>query len=168
MIRFARTSADGTATEVLTLCRITSGPGRGKYVGQVTTGPDMGDDFVCLFDIHAADDLASLPIVGRTWEAVETAPLAAIEALAQWDLAGTCVVERLPEDAEALAALRTLRPAGWRRVVRSALRAAGTVAGAARVLGVDRRSLERWIAEVPALAEGIDLPGRGRPKRAKG
>jgi len=65
-----------------------------------------------------------------------------------------------------LTALRIVDPAAWRMKVREALRAEGTIPGAAAVLGIGRSTLFRWVDEDPALREGITLPDRpGRPRK---
>ena len=64
-----------------------------------------------------------------------------------------------------LSALRIADPARWRATVRAALRAEGTIPGAAASLGVARGTLFRWIAADPAevvddlVAEDADEPG---------
>jgi hypothetical protein len=69
--------------------------------------------------------------------------------------------------APALGALRLLHPDQWRARIRAALAAAGSTRAAAPTLGVGLRTLERWVAEVPALAEGLELRGRGWEKGVK-
>lgn len=62
-----------------------------------------------------------------------------------------------PRDPQ-LSALRVAAPARWRARVRKALVAAGTIPGAAKALGINERTLYRWIADDPDLARGIELP----------
>lgn len=50
-------------------------------------------------------------------------------------------------------------------VLRDALAAAGSTVAAARALGVAPRTIQRAIAARPELREGIELRGRGRPRR---
>lgn len=69
--------------------------------------------------------------------------------------------------ARVLSALRIADPPAWRAKVRAALRAEGTLPGAAAALGVSRATLFRWVSEDPATREGIDLPDKPGP-RAKG
>lgn len=61
--------------------------------------------------------------------------------------------------------LRTNNPDEWREAVRKALEQAGTrgVIGAAEILGVSSRNVQRWVAEDPSLKKKLNLPGRGRP-----
>lgn len=66
-----------------------------------------------------------------------------------------------------LSALRIADPAAWRAKVRAALRAEGTVPGAAASLGVARGTLFRWLSDDPSVREGLDLPDKPGP-RAKG
>lgn len=54
-----------------------------------------------------------------------------------------------------LVALRAVDPAAWRREVAAVLLAQGEVAAAGRALGVARATLERWIAEEPALRAAL-------------
>lgn len=63
----------------------------------------------------------------------------------------------------ALAQLRDTDPAAWTQTVRAALEGAGSIGPAAAALGVGVSSLRRWIAQSPALAEGLDLAGPGNP-----
>lgn len=63
-----------------------------------------------------------------------------------------------------LSALRIADPAAWRLKVREALRAEGTIPGAATVLGVSRGTLFRWVTEDPTLKDGIDLPDKPGPR----
>lgn len=63
-----------------------------------------------------------------------------------------------------LSALRIADPAAWRAKVRAALRAEGSVPGAAATLGVGRATLFRWVNDDPALREGIDLPDKPGPR----
>lgn len=70
----------------------------------------------------------------------------------------------MPESSNrVLSALRIADPPAWRAKVRDALRAEGTVPGAAKVLGVGRTTLFRWLDAEPALREGIDLPDKPGP-----
>ena len=59
-----------------------------------------------------------------------------------------------------LVALRLTDPQGWERLVRGALERTLDTARAAQDLGVSRRTLQRWTAEVPALVAGLELPER--------
>ncbi|MDB4930081.1 MAG: hypothetical protein JWM10_2565 [Myxococcaceae bacterium] len=63
-----------------------------------------------------------------------------------------------------LSALRIADPAAWRAKVRTALRAEGTVPGAAASLGIARATLFRWVSEDPGVREGLDLPDRPGPR----
>lgn len=49
-------------------------------------------------------------------------------------------------------------------VIRCALVDHRSVPRAARALGVARRTLEKWLRITPALAAGVELPRRGRPR----
>lgn len=64
-----------------------------------------------------------------------------------------------------LVALRRADPARWARAVRAALRSRGTVAGAANVLAVERRTLQRWLAADESLSAGLAMAGPGRPSK---
>ena len=89
-IRWTRT--EGDSSEVLTLVRI---DGQDDLVIQVTTGPDIGDDFVGLYDL----DGDALPLLNRSWTAVDEAEVTAeqIEEIgASWAL-GLTLVERIVE-----------------------------------------------------------------------
>ncbi len=56
----------------------------------------------------------------------------------------------------------------WQRLVRDALDAAGSVTAAARLLGIGKGTLQRWITETPDLVVGITLPtGPGNPAFTK-
>jgi hypothetical protein len=54
-----------------------------------------------------------------------------------------------------LAALRIARPDEWRLAVEQAIRSSGSLNRAAFMLGVTRRSLNRWIADTPALQKMV-------------
>lgn len=57
-----------------------------------------------------------------------------------------------------LSALRVAKPAEFALKVRAALEQGGSVPAAAKQLGVTPRTLFRWIADAPALIEGLALP----------
>lgn len=64
-----------------------------------------------------------------------------------------------------MAALRLLHPVQWRAEVRAALRAAGTIRGAARALGVSAHMVAPWLDSDDDLAAGYERRGPGRPVR---
>lgn len=72
---------------------------------------------------------------------------------------------RVSPAARRLAALRVLHPEQWRAEVASAIRAHPDIGAAARALGVARRTLGAWVASDPAVADGVPLLRRGRPRR---
>ena len=73
---------------------------------------------------------------------------------------------KLAPNTRALDALRRVLPAEWRRKVRAALVAEGSIPLAADVLGVSVRTLVRWLALAPAIREGVKLPlARGKTSR---
>lgn len=67
-----------------------------------------------------------------------------------------------------LSAEKIASPTVWREKVRAALRAEGTIPGAAVVLDVSRPTLFRWLAEDRSLREGIDLPDAPGPRPKRG
>jgi hypothetical protein len=87
-VRFLRTERhEGGASEVLTVCRL----GR-RYVVQVTTGPEIGEDFVGLYDLDGERiNLAH----GQTWSVARRVPTRVADAVSGWDLGGEYYVERL-------------------------------------------------------------------------
>lgn len=64
-----------------------------------------------------------------------------------------------------LSALKVADPDAWRTKVRAALKAEGSIPGAAIALQVDRTTLFRWVREEPALKEGIELPEKPGPRK---
>lgn len=66
-------------------------------------------------------------------------------------------VARPSVHAARLSALRTLDAPSWRAHILAAIRAAGSVIGAARQLGVSHRSLCRWVASDAVLRAELDL-----------
>lgn len=67
-----------------------------------------------------------------------------------------------------IAVLRATGDLRWHRLVRDALDTAGSVTAAARLLGIGKGTLQRWITETPELVVGIDLPtGPGNPAFTK-
>lgn len=60
-----------------------------------------------------------------------------------------------------LGALRKQGDPSWRVYVRSALETSQSVGGAAKALGIPRRTLDRWLHEDPTLREGLSLPRPG-------
>lgn len=104
--RFTRRDQSDDASEVLTLVRITDGHLAGKrllcadldgreypYLIQVTTGPDLGDDFVGLYDL----DGDQVDAAGCSWEVVTEAPAEVIEQVETGWESGMWVVERIVE-----------------------------------------------------------------------
>lgn len=88
--RFTRTDRSDGASEVLTLVKLTSGPLAGKrfvsqdldgreypYLVQITTGPDVGDDFVGLYDL----DGDKVDVGNADWVTVAEAPAEVIEQI---------------------------------------------------------------------------------------
>jgi hypothetical protein len=99
-----RTDRSDDASEVLTLVRLTSGRLAGKgfasqdldgreypYLVQVTTGPDMGDDFVGLYDL----DGDKIDVGNADWVAVGKAPAEVIEQIENGWESGSSVVTRI-------------------------------------------------------------------------
>lgn len=64
----------------------------------------------------------------------------------------------------ALAALRHSDTAKWPRKIHRAIKAAGSLTVAAEALGMSYRTLLELTRTVPALTEGIELRGPGRPR----
>lgn len=87
-IRFTRTQED--STEILTVVRLDSGP----LAIEICAGPEIGDDFVGLYDLEDGTQLRT----GKcSWEVVDESELTAdrINAIAaDWET-GTSRVARL-------------------------------------------------------------------------
>lgn len=66
---------------------------------------------------------------------------------------------------ERLIALRVYDPAAWQARVQAVLREQRSRHRAAQVLGVSVDYVRRWVAQVPALGEGVAWRGPGRPKQ---
>ncbi len=66
-----------------------------------------------------------------------------------------------------LSAHREVSPIRWQATVRGALEKHRALVPAAKDLGVSKRTLQRWISEVPQLVSGLDLPTVGWPKGRK-
>jgi hypothetical protein len=97
--RFTRTDSDD-ASEVLTVVKLTSGKlfasqdldGREyPYLVQITTGPDVGDDFVGLYDL----DGDKVDVGNADWVTVAEAPAEVIEQIESGWESGSNVVERI-------------------------------------------------------------------------
>ncbi len=86
MIRWTRTDYTDGFSEVLTLCRV-----RGNYVIQITSGPDVGDDFVVLYNL----DRDQISLGNDTWEAVDEAPQEVLGEIEQNYKYGTWLVKRM-------------------------------------------------------------------------
>lgn len=101
--RFTRRDQSDDASEVLTLVRITDGHLAGKsfgcadlegqypYLVQVTTGPELGDDYVGLYTL----DGDQIDAAGCAWDVVKEAPAEVIEQVETGWERGTSVVERI-------------------------------------------------------------------------
>lgn len=88
--RWTRTDTDG-ASEILTLVKI---DGRDGLCVEICAGPEVGDDFVGLYDL----DGDQLSLGNCTWEAVDASeiPAAIVENFASdWE-SGSSTVTRLP------------------------------------------------------------------------
>ena len=92
MIRFLRT--DGDSSEVLTVVRIDRSRTirTGKLAIQITTGLDVGSDFVGLYNL---DDGEQLTTGNSDWSAVHDLPAAQIAQIEENWATGTSCVERL-------------------------------------------------------------------------
>lgn len=103
-IRFTRTDRADGAFEVLTLVRLTSGkfadenfPCAGldgreyPYLVEVCAGPNIGDDFIGLYDL----DGEQIHPGNADWEGVTSAPNEVIEQIARGWETGTSTVARL-------------------------------------------------------------------------
>ena len=66
-----------------------------------------------------------------------------------------------------LSAHREVDSARWQTTVRSALKKHRALVPTAEALGVSKRTLQRWISEVPQLVSGLSLPTVGWPKGRK-
>lgn len=89
-VRWTRTDSSDGAHEILTLVRRDE---TGDVVVQVTTGPDVGDDFVGLYDL----DGERLQLGNETWEVIgedEVSPELIAEVEGNWEC-GSSVVTRL-------------------------------------------------------------------------
>lgn len=82
----------------------------------------------------------------------------------QIEVAGELMPALRCKRCEQSARARALLHPEWAAMVTAAIRAAGSITGAAEALGVSRDTLERWVAEVPRLVDGVELRGRGRPR----
>lgn len=79
------------SSEILTLVRI---DGETEIRVEICTGPEIGDDFVGLYDL----DGDQLQLGNCSWEAVDASevPADVVEDIdMNWDMGGTCTVERL-------------------------------------------------------------------------
>jgi hypothetical protein len=82
-IRWNRTDFTDGASEVLTLCQL-----EGDYVIQVTSGPNVGDDFVGLYDL----DGDGIQLGNFSWEVATDAPSELLAEVEQnWESGTTCV-----------------------------------------------------------------------------
>lgn len=68
--------------------------------------------------------------------------------------------------ARRLSALKVISPRDWGDELRLALKTAGSIPGAASLLGIGRRTLERWLAETPVLRIGISLVAHGGVRKS--
>ena len=102
--QFTRTDRSDGASEVLTLVKLTSGPLAGKsftsqdldgreypYLVQITTGADVGDDFVGLYDL----DGDKVDVGNAEWVTVAKVPAEVIEQIENGWESGSNVVARI-------------------------------------------------------------------------
>ena len=75
--------------------------------------------------------------------------------------------DETPLTGERLVATRIADHARWVIVVRAALAAGGSRFQAAKLLGVRLPTVTRWVRQEPALVEGIEMRGPGRPRGTK-
>ena len=98
---FARTDcSDPTVFETLRICTLDSGETHysewlesdTRFVVQVTTGPDVGDDFVGLYDLDGEE----IRVANASWTVAPAAeiPAAVIEAVEEGWASGSYVVTR--------------------------------------------------------------------------
>jgi hypothetical protein len=90
-VRFRRTDQSDGASEILTVVRL---DGETDLSIEICAGPEIGDDFVGLYDL----DGEQMNLGKASWEAVDAAevPTDVIEAIeTDWE-SGSNIVERLP------------------------------------------------------------------------
>lgn len=89
-IRFTRTDSNDGASEILTIVHVDGDPAD-LFRVEVCAGPEVGDDFVGLYDL----DGDQIRLGNAEWEAAEDVPDDVIEAVELGWESGTNTVKRL-------------------------------------------------------------------------